>query len=178
MHPLDMHAQAAPAAKAALAAHAQGKYFEMHAKLYENSSSLSRDKILEIASSLGLDMDRFKKDWESPAIKTAIDQQTKEVVDIGATGTPASFVNGRYVSGAKPYDFFKVMVDEELKWARESNRPAFVTGKNVREALPAASPAAAQGPDPAKVYDFPVGGAPVAGPSTAKVTILHYLDYQ
>jgi protein-disulfide isomerase len=148
----------------------------MHRKLYESSSALSRDKVLEIANGLGLDMERFTKDLESEAVKSRIDREIKDATDIGAAGTPAMFVNGRYVSGARPLEFFKGMVDEELKWAKEKNRPTFTIGKNVRETLPPAATRAE--PDPNKVYDLPIGNAPVVGAKNAKVTILHYMDYQ
>lgn len=174
-HPLPMHQQAGLAARAALAAQKQGKFFEMHKKLFESSSTLSPEKINEFAKTIGLDMERYAKDLDSPEIAARIDKETKEVMDIGATGTPASFVNGRYVNGAKPASFFKEMVDEELEWAKDNNRPTFTVGKNVREASPAKE---AQGPDPNKVYDIAVGSAPVLGPANAKVTLLHFYDYQ
>jgi protein-disulfide isomerase len=177
MHPLPIHANAMIAAQAALAAQAQGKFVEMHHKLYENSSALSRDKILEIAKGLGLDMERFTKDMESEAVKNRIDRETKEVMDIGATGTPVAFVNGRYVNGAKPLEYFKTLVEEEVKWAKDKNRPKFTIGRNVSDTLPAQTRAQA-GPDPNKVYDLPLGKAPVIGAKSARVTILHYMDYQ
>jgi protein-disulfide isomerase len=177
MHPLPMHANAMVAAKGALAAQAQGKFLEMHHKLDESSSALSRDKVIEIAKGLGLDMDRFAKDMDSDAVKARIDRETKETTDIGASGTPAMFVNGRYVSGAKPLEFFKGMADEELKWAKEKNRPPFTAGKNVRDAMPPQA-AAQAGPDPNKAYEIPVGKAPLVGAKNARVTILHYMDYQ
>jgi protein-disulfide isomerase len=177
MHPLPIHANAMIAAQAALAAQAQGKFVEMHHKLYENSSALSRDKILEIAKGLGLDMERFTKDMESEAVKSRIDRETKEVMDIGATGTPVAFVNGRYVNGAKPLEYFKTLVEEEVKWAKDKNRPKFTIGRNVSDTLPAQTRAQA-GPDPNKVYDLPLGKAPVIGAKSARVTILHYMDYQ
>jgi protein-disulfide isomerase len=107
-----------------------------------------------------------------------IDEQTREVMSIGATGTPATFINGRFVSGARPYESFKAIVDEELRWAKDGNRPSFTVGKNVREAQPSRAAAPRRGPDPDKVYELPVGDAPMRGSATAKVRILHYLDYQ
>ena len=177
MHPLPIHANAMIAAQGALAAQAQGKFLEMHRKLYENSSALSRDKVIEIAKDLGLDMDRFTKDLDSEEVKGRIGRETKEVMDIGASGTPAAFVNGRFVNGAKPLEFFKQLVDEEIGWAKEKNRPKFTIGKNVSDALPPQARAQA-GPDPNKVYDLPAGSAPAVGAKKAKVTILHYMDYQ
>jgi predicted DsbA family dithiol-disulfide isomerase len=114
MHPLPMHSQAMLAAEAALAAHAQGRFDAMHQKLLENSRSLSRDKVLAIADELQLDVDRFTKDLDSHAHKAAIDAGIKEAMTLGATGTPASFINGRFLSGAQPYENFKRFVDREL----------------------------------------------------------------
>ena len=178
MHPLPFHQNAMISAQAAMAANAQGKFFEMNKKIFENQSALSREKLLALAKEVGLDIDRFTKDLDNPDIKARIEKETKETDDIGASGTPASFVNGRYLAGAKPYASFKEVVDEELKWAHDGNRPTFTVGKNVREASAQTAAAAPAGPDPAKVYDIPAGNAPAVGSPKAKVTILHYLDYQ
>ena len=114
MHPLAMHKEAMSAAEAVLAAHAQGKFAEMHAKLFANMTSLSRDKYLKLAGELGLDMKKFTSDLDNRVYKKTIDAETAEVVSIGATGTPASFVNGRFLSGAQPVAAFKKIIDEEL----------------------------------------------------------------
>jgi len=178
MHPLSMHPNAQIAAEAALAAHAQGKFVEMHEKLLENSRSLSRDTILGLAGDVGLDVERFTRELDSHAHAAQIESETKEVVAVGATGTPASFINGRYLRGAKPFAAFKEMIDEELAWVRKGDRPAFKTGSNVAEASPPRAAAPAPAPVPDRVYDIPVGGAPARGAAKAKVTIQHYLDYQ
>ncbi len=114
MHPLPMHKNAMPAAEAALAAHAQGKFVAMHEKLMANSAALSRDKYLQFATELGLDVKRFTNDLDTQIYKKSIDAQTAEVMKVGATGTPATFINGRYLSGAQAYDAFKKVIDEEL----------------------------------------------------------------
>jgi protein-disulfide isomerase len=176
MHPLEFHPNAPLAAQAAMAAKAQGKFFEMNKKLLSNQGALTRDNMLLWAKEMGLDVERFTKDMDSETTKADIARQTKEVTDIGASGTPASFVNGRYLSGAKPYSAFKDIIDEELKWAKDGKRPEFKTARNVSEASPA--PARPTGPDPNKAYTIPLGDAPVIGPATAKVLIQHYLDYQ
>lgn len=176
MHPLSIHQNAMIAAQAAVAAQNQGKFPEMNKKLFEAQRELSRDKVIALAKEIGLDADRFVKDIDSPATKARIDKEAAESEGLGATGTPASFVNGRYLSGAKPVNMFKEVIDEELKWARDGNRPKFAMGKNVSEA--SAKPAANAGPDPAKKYDIPTTGAPTIGPATAKVTIVHAYDYQ
>jgi protein-disulfide isomerase len=108
-----------PAAQAAMAANAQGKFAAMHDKLEANSASLSRDKYIQLATELGLDVKKFTSDIDANAYKSAIDAQTQEVMKVGATGTPATFVNGRFLSGAQPYEAFKKIIDEELAKAKK-----------------------------------------------------------
>ena len=171
-----MHPNAMPAAEAAMAAAAQGKFLEMNRKLFENQQQLTREKFLSLAKEIGLDVDRFTKDLDAHTYAAEIQKEAKEVEDIGASGTPASFVNGRFLNGAKPFANFKDIIDEELAWAKAGKRPEFKIGKNVSEA--SAKPATAAGPDPNKVYEIAAGDAPSKGPASAKVTILYYLDYQ
>ena len=118
-HPLPMHANAMIAAEAAMAAAAQGKFAEMHARLMAPDRTLSREKILDNAKQLGLDVEKFTKDLDSHAHKAAIDEMSAEAMRVGAGGTPASFVNGRFLSGAQPYEAFKKLVDEELAKAKK-----------------------------------------------------------
>jgi protein-disulfide isomerase len=176
MHALPMHAQAQIAAEAALAAHAQGKFLEMHEKLFQSRPKLSRERILELAQEIGLDVPRFTRELDEHLYAAAVAKEGAEVETIGATGTPASFVNGRYVSGSKPFDFFKTLVDEELGWARAGNRPEFKVGKNVAEAK--APQPARKTLDPNKVYELPTAKGPSKGPADAPITVLHYFDYQ
>ena len=114
MHPLPMHQNAMPAAEAAMAANAQGKFAAMNEKLLANSSALSRNKYLQIAAEIGLDVKRFTNDIDTHAFKKSIDAWAAEAMKVGATGTPASFVNGRFLSGAQPYEAFKKIIDEEI----------------------------------------------------------------
>ena len=176
MHPLSMHQNAMPAAEAAMAAAAQGKFFEMNKKLFQNQQQLTRDSFIQYAKEIGLDVDKFTKDIDGKAYEAKISAQSKEVEDIGANGTPATFVNGRFVNGAKPFAFFKDVIDEEIGWAKSGKRPEFKTGKNIAETQ-VKQPGSA-GPDPNKVYDLAAGNSPSRGPSNAKVTILHFFDYQ
>jgi protein-disulfide isomerase len=114
MHPLPMHSQSQIAAEAAMSANNQGKFMEMHTKLFENMGKLDREKILGFATEIGLDIKKFTADFDGHVTKAEIDRQTQEVMKIGATGTPANFVNGRFLNGAAPYETFKKLVDEEL----------------------------------------------------------------
>jgi len=175
MHPLAMHQNAMPAAEAALAANAQGKFAEMSTKLFANMQKLTRDNFIVWATELNLDVDKFTKDIDSHAYASVIQQESKEVENIGSSGTPASFVNGRFVNGAKPFAFFKEIIDEEIGWAKAGNRPDFKTGKNIAETQ-VKQPST--GPDPSKVYQLAAGKGPSRGPADAKIKILHFFDYQ
>ena len=112
--PLRIHAQAAGAAAAAEAAHQQNKFWEMHDLMFANQRELSDAKYQEWAHQIGLDMDRFQKDLKSPALSQRIEADSQEASRLGVSGTPAFFINGRYVSGAQPFDAFKKVIDEEL----------------------------------------------------------------
>jgi protein-disulfide isomerase len=124
LHPLPMHPNAMPAAQAAMAAKAQGKFQEMHEKLLVASSSgaLSRDNYIKFATELGLDVKKFTSDIDGNAYKTSIDAMTNEAMKLGATGTPANFVNGRFVNGAAPYESFKTIIDAELAKAKDETK--------------------------------------------------------
>ena len=119
MHPLAMHPNAMSAAEAAMAANAQGKFAAMNEKLLANGSALSRDKYIQFAAEIGLDVKRFTNDIDTHVYKASIDKQAQEAVAVGSTGTPASFINGRFVSGAASFEAFKKIIDEELAKAKK-----------------------------------------------------------
>lgn len=112
-----MHNRAQAAAQAAEAAGKQGKFWEMHDKIFENMKDLTDENFAKWAGELGINVDQFKKDIEDPEIKKKIADQQKLGTTLGARGTPAFFVNGRYLSGAQPKEAFKALIDEEMKKA-------------------------------------------------------------
>jgi protein-disulfide isomerase len=112
--PLPMHTQAASAAAASEAAHRQGKFWEMHDKIFANARSLSEESYVRWAGELGLDVEKFKQDLASADVKQRVERDAQEAQRLGVSGTPSFFVNGRFVSGAQPFESFKRMVDEEL----------------------------------------------------------------
>lgn len=112
--PLDFHDKAPAAHAAAEAAHRQGKFWAMYEKIFANQADLSPEKYDAWALELGLDMAKFKQDMASADVKKRIDADKLEVEKLGVTGTPAFFINGRYLSGAQPYENFKKVIDEEL----------------------------------------------------------------
>ncbi len=112
--PLSIHPKAQAAHAASEAAHRQGKFWEMHDKIFEKQREMSPAKYLEYAAEIGLDIEQFKKDIASAEVKNRIAADTKEAQKVGATGTPAFFVNGLFLSGAKPFEAFKEVIDKEL----------------------------------------------------------------
>ncbi len=112
--PLSNHAKAPAAHAAAEAAYRQGKFWEMHDKIFEKQREMSPQKYEEYAAEIGLDIEQFKRDIGSSEVKRRIDADTQDAKKVGATGTPAFFVNGRFLSGAKPFEAFKEIIDKEL----------------------------------------------------------------
>ncbi len=112
--PLPNHAKAPAAHAAAEAAYRQGKFWEMHDKIFEKQREMSPQKYEEYAAEIGLDIEQFKRDIGSSEVKRRIDADTQDAKKVGATGTPAFFVNGRFLSGAKPFEAFKAIIDKEL----------------------------------------------------------------
>jgi protein-disulfide isomerase/predicted transcriptional regulator len=113
--PLPMHPNAQKAAEAAHCAEDQGKYWDMHDKLFANSTKLSVTDLKAYARELGLDTGRFDKCLDSGEKAKIVEANKKAGEDVGVSGTPAFFVNGRLLSGAQPLEAFKSVVDEELK---------------------------------------------------------------
>ena len=113
-NPLPFHQDAPLAAEAAVAAEAQGKFWQMHDKLFANQQQLDRPALEKYAQEVGLNMAKFKADTDAQKFKSAIESETKEGQAVGVNGTPAVFINGRKISGAYPFETFKKIADEEL----------------------------------------------------------------
>ncbi len=111
--PLSFHKFAEPAALAALAAGEQGKFWEFHDALFAATSKLTPDVINGIATKLGLDIEKFKKDMASVEIKQKLAKDLQDAKEAGVTGTPTLFVNGiRLKSRTLPA--IQKIIDEEL----------------------------------------------------------------
>lgn len=113
--PLSFHANAKPAAYAALAAHKQGKFWEYHQALWSQQANLNDATYVAIAKQLGLDMNRFNKDRASEAVKTQVDNDLKQAEEMGARGTPHFIINGESLSGALPTAEFRKVINAQLK---------------------------------------------------------------
>jgi protein-disulfide isomerase len=117
--PLNFHQNAKPAAIAARVAGESGKFWQMHKKLFENQSALDRPSLERYAGELGLDVGKLKAALDSNKYGADIDADMAAGSKLGVSGTPATFVNGRKIGGAYPYETFKKIVDQELAKAKK-----------------------------------------------------------
>lgn len=119
-NPLSFHKNALPAAMAARAAGKQGKFWEMHYLLFENSRALDDANLVKYAEKIGLDLEKFNVDRKDEKLKAEILKEQQQGVKNNASGTPAFFINGKKHSGARPLAYFKTAVEEALKAKKKS----------------------------------------------------------
>lgn len=170
-HPLSFHKDAQLAAEASLAAGAQGMFWDMHGIIFKNQKRLKEENLLEYANELGLDKEQFKADLKNHRFKEQVDMEVQQAVKIGATGTPAFFINGRFLSGAQPLERFVKLIDEELS----GKKIPFKWGKNVKDERKKRK---RKEEDPNKIYNVPIGDAPNKGTKNAPITIVMFQDFQ
>jgi protein-disulfide isomerase len=113
-NPLPFHSDAPLAAQAAVAAEAQGKFWEMHDKLFANQQNIKRPDLEKYARSSARYGEVQEADIDSPATKKRVDDDLELGKKLGVQGTPNFFINGRPIRGAVPYEQFKSAVDDEL----------------------------------------------------------------
>jgi predicted DsbA family dithiol-disulfide isomerase len=133
-------------ALAVCAANKQGKYEKMEQALWEkgyrNNRNFSQDNIDKIGKDVGLNVQKMNADMKGDCQKV-IQQDQQQLAQVGVQGTPAFYINGRYLSGAQPIENFKRIIDEELTKANEAvkkgvkpeNYYADVVMKNGKKSL-------------------------------------------
>jgi protein-disulfide isomerase len=117
----DIHALAFKAAEASMCAADQGKFWEMHDALFEAPTKLGPEDLKAKAAAVGLDGAAFGKCLDSGKHSAEVRQDLMEGARAGVSGTPALFVNGRLLTGVRPYPDVARTVEDELKRAA---RPA------------------------------------------------------
>lgn len=198
MLPLDFHKRANPAARAVIAAKAQGKAFAYDKVLWENNKALEDADLERYAELAGLDVAQWKKDFNSPLVAAHVDHQAYIGAALGVRGTPNFFVNGENVRGAKPFEEFKTVIDRKLAEAKQfeaqgialENVHAKATATAVNGAYkryivdgqkpPKPTPKAAQAPkDPldATQHTITPGDSPRIGKGDV-VVIAEFSDFQ
>jgi protein-disulfide isomerase len=183
--PLPNHRRAVPAALAAEAAREQGKFWPMHAKLFQDQRALDDDTIRRYAKEIGLDLRRFEQAFSERKGEARIGEDQRLAAGVGATGTPTMFFNCRQVVGARPAEQLKAVAEEELRKADAllaGRKPdagfyARACAANLAAAPAAPVPAGATGALPAAEIEIRPDD-PVRGGARAPVTIVLFSDFQ
>ncbi len=179
--PLPLHEHATAAARALLAAAEQGKAEAMHARLFADPAALDDTGLVASARAIGLDLRAFDTARSGPSTAGALGRMERLASSLGASGTPTFFVNGRRLMGARPYEQFRALVEEERARAREVVARG-VAREQVYGVLMAAAPLyVAQAPAPEideGALDVAVDDAPARGPARAPVTIALFSDFE
>jgi protein-disulfide isomerase len=112
--PLSFHQNAHISAEASLAAHAQGKFWELHDKMFENQRKLEREALDGYAKELGLNMAEFKKALDTQKYKEQVDAEMKLGEEVAVDGTPTLFVNGKRVGNPTSVEEVSKAIDEAM----------------------------------------------------------------
>jgi protein-disulfide isomerase len=143
--PLSMHQYAEKAARAAIAAYKQNKFWEMEVALFDNQQNLEPSNVELLAKSIGLDMPRFIKDRDSEAVADFVSRDRKEGEHLEIDSTPTIFINGRkFESSGEFKEDLDDWVTLEIKLAGGNATPSAAA-----EASPSASSSAAAAPSAA-----------------------------
>ena len=118
--PLKQHLHAELAARAAEAAGRQGKFWEMHDLIFEGqiawtSQSHPEETFIGYARKLGLDLERYRKDLESPEVQKAIENDRESVDRDNLEGTPTFFLNGVMIQNPRSYDEFRKLLQHAIE---------------------------------------------------------------
>jgi len=176
--PMSFHARAKPAALLARFAYEERGnegFWKMHDALFANQKDLEEAGLSRIAESLGLDERRARAALTSKRFAEKVDQSAALAGDFAIVSTPQFVINGRRLSGARPYEEFKRLVDEQLATARGLVDKGVRRADVFRELMKSAKPA----PEPEKkTVAPPTRENPSRGPQKARVTITEFSDFQ
>ena len=120
--PLNIHQYARQAAVASLAANAQGKFWPMHDKMFQNFSAINEENIKKWAKEVGLNQAEFEKAMQSGKHEAQVQKDLADGAAARVLGTPSMFVNGKRVQD-RSFEGFKKVILEELASAKGSPAP-------------------------------------------------------
>ncbi len=112
--PLSFHRESEKAHEAAHCAGEQGKYWELNKKIWDNQKSIKPEDLKKYATELKLNTAKFNECLDSGKFQELVQTNQQQGEQLGVSGTPAFFVNGRMISGARPFEDFKEVIDDEL----------------------------------------------------------------
>ncbi|MFH1063613.1 MAG: thioredoxin domain-containing protein [Candidatus Woesearchaeota archaeon] len=113
--PIPSHAYSPEIAYAADCAFLQGKYKPYHDKIFELQGTLGNQDLINIASELGLDIEKFKSCMTAETTEFEVAMDTHMGVEAGVIGTPTFFIGDKRIIGPKPFKTFKNIIDEQLR---------------------------------------------------------------
>lgn len=163
-YPLSGHPHGDIAARVAIAAGKQGKFWEMHHTLFDNQEKLEQADLEGYAKQLGLDVGKLKADMVSAETVGRIDKDRKQADQLGLDGTPFMFVDGREVDLkllANPYDDLEAWLKLELELAGVTPKPPPPSAGSARSVAGSAQPPTSGAPA--------TSAAPKAGASAAAI---------
>lgn len=110
----NIHQFSEKAAEGAECAGTQGKFWEMHDRLFANQKALGISDLKNYAQQLSLNATAFNSCLDSGAAAAAVKADFNDGLAAGVNGTPSFFINGRKIEGAQPFDEFKSVINQEL----------------------------------------------------------------
>jgi protein-disulfide isomerase len=117
-YPLSSHRNSAKAARIAMAAHAEGKFWPVHNRIFENYRRLNDNLLNQIRSEFGFDTPKFEAVMNSAEVTAKIQSDINQGKNIGVKGTPTVFINGRQLRN-KSFEGFKQAIDQALAVIRK-----------------------------------------------------------
>lgn len=175
--------------EASAGAHAQGKFWAFHDRMFGHRGPVTREVLESAASEVGLDLGRFRDDLDRHAHRASVERDVEQGRSLGITGTPTFFINGRKVVGTNWKLIERIIRHEKERTAEliESGVPAErIYTTILKEGLkppkePPAPPPTKPAPrieDPDAIYAVKLGNSTVLGQPEAHVTLVLFLDYQ
>jgi len=113
--PLESHSDAALAAEASLAAHAQGKFWPLHDRIFRHTGRITRQQLAAWAMETGIDLARFNREMDAGKYRAAVQREAQEGMLAGVQGTPSFFFNGRHYRGAMDPAAVKPVIEKLLE---------------------------------------------------------------
>lgn len=189
-NPLPFHKDARPAALAAEAVfqlEGPAAFWKFHQLAFENQQALTPSSFEAWAADAGVEPSELRAALAQRRYGDKVDEDLALGKRAGVTGTPASLINGVFLSGAQPIDKFRAVIDEQRRSAEQLRKGgvpperiyAQLSEKNVADRPPPAKADVPQKQEDSKtVWRVPIDGSAVRGKSTALVTLVMFGDFQ
>jgi protein-disulfide isomerase len=188
-NPLPFHLEARPAAETAMALFESGgnaAFWGYHDRVFGSSGALDKATFEAALKGSGVSQQEIDRIRARGGAARKVDADMELAKRVGATGTPAFFINGVFLSGAQPIERFREIVDAELAKAKTmvaggvAPDAVYVraTSKNFVAPAPRAAAVSADAVDDKTVHLVPIGRSPVKGKADALVTIVEFSDFE